>query len=224
MNEEIADNFPVKDTNGNVTGRMEVKLSCKDYNSYSKGVYQGNDGSSITLSKFIEKDIISKVSEALAEIPYEDMDLMFDFFNQGSDPNKITKKDFKEFILLNMKIRNIRETDLELFLKSSFFLQSKDYIDRNDFRNMFESNIREARHNKLEHTAEFKKKYSDAQTFFKSGDKNSMQINTLGHVTNPFLNQSINQRADVTPSFQDTNKKMNFQETPDLKVLETMKQ
>ena len=83
MNEELADNFPVKDVNGRETGRMEVKITCKDYNSYAKGVYQGGDGANITLSKFIEKDIITKISEALAEIPYEDMDLMFDFFNQG---------------------------------------------------------------------------------------------------------------------------------------------
>jgi hypothetical protein len=34
MNESIADNFPVKDEFGNEMGRMEVKLTCKDYNPY----------------------------------------------------------------------------------------------------------------------------------------------------------------------------------------------
>lgn len=178
MNEELADNFPVKDAMGRETGRMEIKLTCKDYNAYATSAYQGAEGHGVTLSKFIEKDIITKISEALAEIPYEDMDLMFDFFNQGADPNKIFKKDFKEFILLNLRVRNVKETDLELFLKSSFFLQNKDYIDRNDFRNLFEYHVRETRNKKLEHTAEFQKKYSDAQNFFKTGDRNTMYINT----------------------------------------------
>ena len=73
------------------------------------------------------------------------MDMLFDFFNQGQDPNKISKKDFREFVLLNLKVKNIREMDLELFLKSSFTLQAKDHIDRNDFRNLFENAIRDAR-------------------------------------------------------------------------------
>jgi hypothetical protein len=80
MNEEIADNFSVKDAMGRETGRMEVKLTCKDYNSYTS-LFEGGANANVTLSKFIEKDIITKISEALAEIPYEDMDLMFDFFN-----------------------------------------------------------------------------------------------------------------------------------------------
>ena len=156
MNEELADNFPVKDAMGRETGRMEIKITCKDYNTYS--MYSGADNANVTVSKFIEKDIITKISEALAEIPYEDMDLMFDFFNQGSDPNKIFKKDFKEFILLNLRVRNVRETDLDLFLKSSFFIQNKDYIDRYDFRNLFEFHIREARNTKQQQTAELQQK------------------------------------------------------------------
>lgn len=32
MNDEIADNFPVVDDRGYENGRIEVKLSCKDYN------------------------------------------------------------------------------------------------------------------------------------------------------------------------------------------------
>ena len=43
---------------------------------------------------------------------------------------------------------------------------------------MFEYTVREARNKKLEVTAEFKKKYTDAETFFKSGDRTNMHINT----------------------------------------------
>lgn len=70
------------------------------------------------MSKHLESETVMKIAEALSEIPYEDMDLLFDFFNQGNDPHKIYKKQFKDFVLLNLKVRSIRETDLELFLKS----------------------------------------------------------------------------------------------------------
>lgn len=53
-------------------------------------------------------------------------------------------------MLVKLNLRSIREIDLELFLKTSFYCQNKDYIDRNDFRNMFEYSIREARNKKLE--------------------------------------------------------------------------
>jgi hypothetical protein len=68
----------------------------------------------------MESDIIKKIAESLAEAPIEDIDILFDFFNSdGNDRQKIFKKEFKDFILNNLKIRNIREMDLEVFMKSA---------------------------------------------------------------------------------------------------------
>lgn len=41
-------------------------------------------------------------------------------------------------------------------------------------------------------------------------------------MTNPFLNQSINQRAEITPSFTETKKVMDFKEQQELKKAETL--
>jgi hypothetical protein len=151
LNETIADNFAVKDEMGRDNGRIEIKIECKDYSAYTKGVYTGSDGSTITLSKFMEQDIIKKIAEALSEAPIEDIDILFDFFNsEGKDRQKIFKKEFKDFILQNLRIRQIREIDLEVFMKSASVFAQKDYIDRNDFKNMFEFHIRENRNSKLE--------------------------------------------------------------------------
>lgn len=81
---------------------MEIKLSCKDFNIYPYGNsdLRNADGSGFTISKFIERDILTRIADKLASIPYEDMDLIFDFFLTPDTPDRISKKHFKEVILL----------------------------------------------------------------------------------------------------------------------------
>ena len=67
------------------------------------------------------------------------MDMFFDFFNYTSkDYHKIYKKDFIHFVLIELKAKGVSEQHLEMFFKTSFVLQGKDYIDRNDFKALFE--------------------------------------------------------------------------------------
>ena len=58
INEELADNFPVKDENGHEIGRMEVKLACKDYSPYP---YANDDKDLATfrVSKYTEREIVA---------------------------------------------------------------------------------------------------------------------------------------------------------------------
>ena len=58
INEELADNFPVKDENGHEVGRMEVKLACKDYSPYP---YANDDKDLATfrVSKYTEREIVA---------------------------------------------------------------------------------------------------------------------------------------------------------------------
>lgn len=63
----------------------------------------GNN-SGFAVSKFVERDIISKIAEKLASIPYEDIDLFFDYFLTAEDLNRISKKRFKEVVLLNLNV------------------------------------------------------------------------------------------------------------------------
>lgn len=63
INEEFADNIPIKDAMGNETGRMEVRLSCKDYSPYP---YATDGNETFTVSKYAEKEIINKIAEKFA--------------------------------------------------------------------------------------------------------------------------------------------------------------
>jgi hypothetical protein len=64
--EEFADNFPIRDEGGAETGRMEIKLSCKDYVANPYGLENERDLSSFKISKYAERDIIGKIAERFA--------------------------------------------------------------------------------------------------------------------------------------------------------------
>jgi hypothetical protein len=65
MIEEIADAFPVRDASGIETGRIEVKVSCRDYQGLTSDMV-GGGGSTFTMSKFAEREIIGRIAEKFA--------------------------------------------------------------------------------------------------------------------------------------------------------------
>mmetsp|Transcript_35322 Transcript_35322/g.34350 ORF Transcript_35322/g.34350 Transcript_35322/m.34350 type:complete len:293 (-) Transcript_35322:159-1037(-) len=143
----VADNFPVVDEMGKENGRAEVRIESKDYDIDMYGPASDLRGGemSVNISRMMEKDLLKKIAFKLAEIPYEEIDMFFDLFLQsssGSDQNKVLKKDFKDIVLLKFRVSGIVERDLELLLKAHPQISGKDYIDRNDFKHMFESYIR----------------------------------------------------------------------------------
>jgi len=66
LNEEVADNFPVRDENGVEVGRMEVKLACKDYSPYPYGTADDKDLSVFRISKYAEREIVAQIAEKFA--------------------------------------------------------------------------------------------------------------------------------------------------------------
>ena len=93
--EEIADCFPVRDENGQETGRMEVKVACRDYNALSgMGEFdEGRGGDTFIISKFAEREIIGKIADKFAGSLMESIDMIFDMLIEpGSfDTSRISK-------------------------------------------------------------------------------------------------------------------------------------
>ena len=77
----------------------------------------------------------------------EDIDLIFDMLLTNQDPEKITKTRFKDYLLSSF---NVREKDVDILLKTNVHISHKDNIDKNDFRNMFEQAINDARQRQLQ--------------------------------------------------------------------------
>jgi hypothetical protein len=104
INEEFADNFPVRDENGVETGRMEVRLSCKDYVPYPYEV-DDKDLATFKVSKYAERDIINKIAEKFAQSPIGEIDFIFDMLLTPEDNQRISKHRFKDYLLGNMSVR-----------------------------------------------------------------------------------------------------------------------
>lgn len=161
---EIADNFPVRDSGGNETGRMEVKVSCRDVSGLMDGSEDAMHGAGDTfiMSKFAEKEVISKISERFAGTLMESIDMIFDMLIEpGSfDDSKITKQRFRDYVL-NIS-DNLRDQDVDIMLKTHPLLAGKDFIDIKDFRIIFEIPVQQARNKKAEELAEREKTFLQA--------------------------------------------------------------
>src|SRR5947209_7234307 len=123
-------------------------------------------------------------------------------FLTAGENNRASKRYFKEVVLMNMKVAGVKEHDLELFLKTHHLLQGKQYMERQEFKQIFEQEIRKAQQELMEKNMNLSKQYTIADNFLKSGTvgygggtiNNTVSMN---QTINPF-NQSINQRSDAT--------------------------
>ena len=100
VSEEIADAYPVRDASGVETGRIEVRISCRDYQGLTSDMV-GGGGSTFTISKFAEREIIGRIAEKFAFSEMQSIDMIFDMLiAPGSmDPTRITKKRFRDYIM-----------------------------------------------------------------------------------------------------------------------------
>ena len=151
------DSFPVKDTNVTETGRIEVKVQCRDYSGLTGQI--GGNGDVFIMSKFTEREVLGKISEKFATSDLLSIDMIFDMLIEpGSmDFTRITKKRFREYVLDITP--SLREQDVDILLKTHPLLAGKDYIDVNDFKAMFEIPVQNARNKIIEEIAEREKNF-----------------------------------------------------------------
>lgn len=142
--EEITDAFPVRDANGVETGRLEVKVGCREYQGLSSDLVNGG-GDTYIMSKFTEREVIGRIAEKFAFSEMQSIDMIFDMLIEpgGMDLTRITKKRFRDYIL-DITDR-IRQQDVDILLKTHPLLAGKDHIDLNDFRGIFEIPVQMAR-------------------------------------------------------------------------------
>ena len=92
LNEEISDNFPVFDDNRVETGRMEVKLTCKDFSPYPYEINEGDlKGGTMKMNKYTEREIISKIAAKFAESMSLDIEIIFDMLLENGENHRVTK-------------------------------------------------------------------------------------------------------------------------------------
>ena len=168
IQEEFADNLPVRDEMGVESGRMEVRVSCKDHVQYPYATGK-NGADTFSISKFAEKEIIDQIALKFAHSPLEDIDLLFDMLLEGDFAERISKQRFKEYLVTHL---NMKEQDIDILLKTNQYIQNKEHIEKVDFRNMFEAAVRYQRQRLQDQYADQTKKYKQASTYFRQSQTN----------------------------------------------------
>lgn len=148
------------------------------------------------LSKYAERDIINKIAAKFAESMTSDVDVIFDMLLQNGEIYKVSKQHFKDYLLRTM---NVREQDVDILLKTNRYLIGRDFMDKNDFRNIFEQAIIDARNALLEDENERLRRFNTAKRFLQSNAAGEpLGGNTFGmtgQAYNPFQpNDTLNDR------------------------------
>eukprot|EP00347_Sterkiella_histriomuscorum_P001912 403370193 len=197
LNEHLEDNFPIYDDNRVETGRVEVKMVCKDFTPYPYELNEADLTGQMKMSKYAEREIIQRIAMKFAESMSIDIEIIFDMLLENGENYKISKQRFKDYLLHTM---NVREQDIDILLKTNIHIQGKDHIDKNDFKNMFEQAIAEARQSIFDEQNDRIKKYQAAQSYLQTHNAGGKNLTTT-NVKNPFLNDTINDRVNITPGF-----------------------
>ena len=103
-----------------------------------------NEVTELHYGKEWEADLILRIAKPLAKLNV-DIALLFGVFSRGM--KTCTKEDFKYCCLQRFGLRNeISERELDLFLMGNSYFKDNNFIERDDFVNVFENYIKQARH------------------------------------------------------------------------------
>jgi hypothetical protein len=124
----------------------------------------------LRVGKEIETQVISKIAVKFAQME-ADLDVIFNIFldpNQGPDQrNEIRVQRFKEVLISELRVENLKPQDIDMLVKSSQILQGKQKISRTNFKHMFEFAVKQASIRTMDSRAQFNKSYAEAKDFFR---------------------------------------------------------
>jgi len=148
---KIHEHFAITDDSGKENGSAEISITVVTRDaSESIRTLRGEHGLQVT--RAVERDVLQKIAKKFSEAPNDDCDVLFSLFLEGRDLKKdeITKKRFKDVLLLDFKLQGVREEDLNIFLRTHPDLASKDTISLADFKHVFEQAIANAKQEQME--------------------------------------------------------------------------
>lgn len=137
---------------------MEVKIIVKEAQNYT----DTRKGDQFVISKFTEREVVTKIAAKFAESLMESIDLIFDMLIEPGtyESNKISKQRFKDYVLSITD--TLKDQEIDILLKTHQLLQGKDYIELGDFRAIFEMPVQQAKQKKLEELAARDQTYRQA--------------------------------------------------------------
>lgn len=140
----VHDKFPVVAAKSNLpVGSIEVKLSVMDLDAIANDSLRTSQTTKLHFNQEWERDMVMKIANKLATLPVE-VELIFGIFSSGQ--RTCTKEDFAYCCLTRLGLKqSVTEKEMSLFLNETDAFRDKDYIERDEFNNLFSSAIQKAR-------------------------------------------------------------------------------
>lgn len=109
------------------------------------------DANNVMQHRRMHSDTINKIVQGFSNGPdsgaFEDIDMYLDmlFMKDNTNMQRVTREMFVDFILVDMRVLDIRKQDLEILLRTHELLQGKTLFTRQELKAIFERPFREAR-------------------------------------------------------------------------------
>ena len=105
------------------------------------------DASGVMQHKRIIHDVVDKIVRNFSEGDFEEIDMYLDmlFMKDSTNMQRVTREMFVDFIMVDMRVADVKKQELEIFLRTHELLQQKSLFTRQELKAIFERPFREAR-------------------------------------------------------------------------------
>lgn len=131
----VAGQFPVVDESGQTTGELRLRISMQDAVQYL-----GEQAQTITHATKIQQEVVRKIVQNFSDSEFDDVNMILDmlFLKDNSQSGHVTKAMFKDFVTRDLRMQNVSDRELDLFLKTDINLQGKEILNRQDLQRVFD--------------------------------------------------------------------------------------
>ena len=151
----------IRDEHSGITGKVGVRMTIQDAKRQAEMAMYG-DASNVMQHRRMHQDTILKIAEGFSNGPdggggaFEEIDMYFDmlFMKDNTNMQRVTREMFVDFILIDMRVPDIKKQDLEILLRTHELLQGKTLFTRQELKAIFERPFKETREKAARREAE----------------------------------------------------------------------
>ena len=129
------------------------------------------DASNVMQHRRMHSDTIQKIALGFSNGPdggggaFEEIDMYFDmlFMKDNTNMQRVTRDMFIDFILIDMRVPDIKKQDLEILLRTHELLAGKTLFTRQELKAIFERPFKDARTSAARVEAENPNQFSSNQ-------------------------------------------------------------
>lgn len=153
-NKNLAQTFQIRDENNSEQGRVTVSIRIQNQAEYEHHLRDNH--LSITEARKTQQDVIEKIVCKLAESNFDDLDLLLNILfmrypsAKPGQMQSVSRAQFKEFLLHEIKVPNLSEQDIDIFIKTNTQLSEHQLFTRELLKSVLELPFTRVREHRIE--------------------------------------------------------------------------